>query len=256
MNPSKASRSGDELRTRPLAVAHRGFSWIAPENTLAAFQKAIDLGVEMAECDVHLSADRVPVVIHDESLRRTAGVDMMVKDLAAADLAKLDAGRWKDPKFAGERIPTLRQALELVRGRLRFVIEIKAAGMEQAVIDDLRAARVDPIDVVIFAFDRDVVAAIARIEPQLPTVWLIDDPPGGAAGRRTLAREALRARVSAVGLHKDDVDAPFLRSAHECGLGVFTWTVNEPDEMSRLAALGADGIISDRPDELLKVLEA
>ncbi len=250
------SREKHELRSRPIVIAHRGFSSRAPENTLAAYRLAIEIGAELAECDVRLSSDRVPVLIHDDDLKRTAGVDRKVAELTAAELGALDAGRWKDEAFAGEPIPTLEQALRLVHGKLRLVIEIKDTGMEREVVDAIRAAGVDPIDLMIFSFDHATVKTIAEIEPLLPTAWLIADPPTGLDDRREIIRDALRIRASGIGFARDQVYPDFVRLAHECGFTVFVWTVNDPGEMRALVEAGVDAIISDRPDVLMGVVGA
>jgi glycerophosphoryl diester phosphodiesterase len=251
MKPNELRR----LRTRPLVVAHRGFSYRAPENTLAAYRLAIDAGADLAECDVYLSADRVPVLLHDKDLERTAGVKVEVASLPLAELKRLDAGSWKAPEFAGEPIPTLEEALKLVSGHLRLVIEIKPQGIEREVLDAIRAAGVAPADVMIFSFRREAVETIAKLEPMLPTSWLIGDMPWQPSERRAKIAEALSIRASAIGLPQSRVDPAVVRLAHEAGFSVFVWTVNDPADMRYLARIGVDGIISDRPDLLLRTLE-
>ncbi len=241
---------------RPLVIAHRGFSWIAPENTLIAFRKAMETGVGMAECDVYLSRDGVPVVIHDEKLKRTTGVSGSVHEKTASELGRLDAGSWKSKEFRGERIPTLVDLLRLVKGHLRLVIEIKQTGMETEVVKAIREAGVDPDAVMIFSFDRDTVLNIARLEPLLPTTWLVGKLPDDDDGRRRVLREALGARASAIGLPKDRVFPDFVRRAHECGLPVFVWTVNKVKDMESLLDVGVDAIITDRPDVAIELLKS
>lgn len=251
---SPVSSSHVGVSGRPLVIAHRGFSWIAPENTLVAYQKAIDIGVGLAECDVYLSKDGVPVCFHDKKLDRTSDGEGAIGDRTLAELKQLDAGSWKSPDFAGERIPTLVELLKLVKGRLRLVIEIKQTGMEQEVIDALKATDVEPDAVMIFSFDYETVRRIAELEPELPTTWLIGKLPEDKAARREAIRKALRARVSALGCDKDRVDAAFVRLAHECGFPVFVWTVNEEARMTALVEAGVDAIITDRPDVAQKLL--
>lgn len=249
--PDQAPR----LRTHPLVIAHRGFSHRAPENTLVAYREAIEAGADMAECDVWLSADRVPVLLHDEHLKRTTGVDAKVTSLPLERIKEFDAGQWKAPEYAGERIPTLIETLKLVSGKLRLVIEVKPAGMEREVIAAIVEAGVKPSDVMIFSFKHEVVETLARLEPQLPTTWLIGDMPWQREKRRETLALALSARVSAIGLPVARVDPAIVRLAHESGLSVFVWTVNDPDDMAYLARIGVDGIITDRPDLLLHTLE-
>jgi glycerophosphoryl diester phosphodiesterase len=246
-----------QLRAHPLVIAHRGLSYRAPENTLASYREAIEAGADMAECDVWLSADRVPVLLHDANLKRTTGLDAEVTSLPLAELKELDAGRWKSPEFAGERIPTLKETLlELVKGRIRLVIEIKMPGMEREVLEDIREVGLTPADVMIFSFNHDVVDTITKLEPRLPTTWLIGEMPWQDAERREVLTRALSARASAIGLPLVRVDPAIVRLAHESGFQVFVWTVNEPADMRYLERIGVDGIISDRPDLVLEVLES
>jgi glycerophosphoryl diester phosphodiesterase len=244
------------LRARPLIIAHRGFSYNAPENTLAAYRAAIEVGADMAECDVWLSADGVPVLLHDQNLKRTTGLDAPVTGVPLAKIKELDAGRWKSPEYTGERIPTLNETLRLVKGKVRLIIEIKPAGMEREVITAIHEAGVNPADVMIFSFKHDVIRTMAAREPRLPTTWLIGEMPWGESERRETLAEALRARASVIGLPLTRVDPAIVHLAHESGFLVFVWTVNEPDDMRYLARIGVDGIITDRPDVLIHVLES
>lgn len=244
------------LPTHPLVIAHRGFSHQAPENTLVAYRQAIEAGADMAECDVRLSADRVPVLLHDENLKRTTGLDAPVSSLPLARLKKLDTGSWKSPEFAGERIPTLTETLRLVDGRLRLVIEVKPAGMEREVIDAIAEAGVKPSDVTIFSFKYEVVETLARLEPRLPTTWLVGGMPWREEERRATLARALAARASAIGLPMTRVDPAIVRLARKSGFPVYVWTVNDPIDMSYLISIGVDGIITDRPDVLVRLLES
>jgi glycerophosphoryl diester phosphodiesterase len=252
--PAATKREAAAAVTRPLVIAHRGFSAKAPENTLASYQLAIDAGAQMAECDVRLTKDGVPVLLHDADLERTTGVAGKLAQRTLAEIRELDAGSWKAPEFAGQRIPTLAEALELTNGRLRFVIEIKDKGIEKQVVEVIRSAGVDPASLMIFCFQRETVANIARLEPLLPTTWLVGDLPYRDDDRRGVLRDALRARVSALGLPLSKVDPDFVRLAHESGLPIFVWTINDPDDMRFLIRIGVDGIITDHPDVLLRLL--
>ena len=242
------------LRSRPLVVAHRGFLSRAPENTLAAYRLAIQAGADMAECDVHLTADRVPVLLHDDNLKRTTGCDAPVASLPLSEVQTLDAGSWKSPEFAAERVPTLTETLQLIHRQLRLVIEIKSTGMESEVLAAVRQAGVQPQDVMIFSFNRGVVDEIAKAEPRLPTTWLIGDLPYEEDARRAMIADALSARCSAIGLPRTSADPAILRLAHESGLSVFVWTVNDPADMRYLLRIGVDAIITDCPDVLLGIL--
>lgn len=244
------------IRTRPLVVAHRGFSFIAPENTLAAYRLAIEAGADMAECDVYLTKDNVPVLMHDRTLERTAGHKGRLREMTLAEAKKLDAGKWKAAKFAGERIPTLAEGLELTKGKLRFVIEIKEESIAADVVKAIKSSGIDPQDLMIFSFYARAVDEIAKIEPLLPTTWLVDDPGLDEPAWRAAIGQALQIRASAIGTSFTHVDPGFVRLAHECGLSVFVWTVNDPQDVEHLVRIGVDAIISDRPDMALEVVKA
>ncbi len=245
-----------ELRGTPLVIAHRGFSAKAPENTLAAYRLAIDSGAEMAECDVWCTSDRVPVVLHDRSLKRTAGFDQLVDETSLAEIRKLDAGSWKSPKYKGESVPTLRELLELVKGKTRLVIEIKTTGIEKEVLAEINQSGIAPGDLMIFSFSREVVEKIARMEPELPTTWLLGRIPAEADKRKKIVAEALNARASALGVSRLRVDPGLVRLARESGLSVFVWTVDDPADMRYFTDIGVDGIISNKPDVLLELLDS
>ena len=238
----------------PLAVAHRGFPWAAPENTLISYQLAMQAGASVAECDVHLSADGVPVIIHDQNLERTTGVQRNVGELTVRELKKLDAGSWKDNKFAGEPIPTLVEALEFVKGKMRFIIEVKARGMETPVLEAIQSVGVEHEELMVISFDYDTVKNVAQTKKRLPTAFLIEELGIEEHDRQAFIQKALHAKTSGVGLSKDHVDVEFVELAHNKGLDVFVYTANELDDMRHLLRIGVDGIISDRVDLLLGVL--
>ena len=242
------------MRTRPLVIGHRGFSAKCPENTLVSYREAIRAGAKMAECDVRLSADKVPVLIHDEELDRTSNGKGPVGNYPLAKLKTLDAGSWKGPQFAGEPIPTLEEALKAVKGKLRLAIETKDGHMEQEVVETVRKSGTAPEDVVIFSFDQGTLKRITEIEPLFPTVWLLGKLPEEPEEWRAIIRTALRTRVCALALQHENADARFIRLAHETGFPIYVWTVNDRARMEEFLELGVDGIVTDRVDVLLEVV--
>ena len=227
---------------RPLRIAHRGASARAPENTLAAFREAIRLGADLIECDVHLSADEVPMIIHDDTVERTTNGRGAVRALACARLRRLDAGAWFSSRFRGERIPTLEEALECARGRCGLNIEIKEppGRRRRAVARALK--RTGFKDLVIVSSFSPLALCAARAH--MPHVSL------GYLASRSL--RGLRAAHRAVGLHAVHphvrLAAPRrVRLAHRLGLRVLFWTVNDVRLMRRLLTLGCDGLMTDDP---------
>ncbi len=226
----------------PVLVAHRGASAQAPENTLAAFRQALADGVPAAECDVHVTADGEVVVLHDPTLERTTNGAGDVAARTWAELRPLDAGGWFAPRFAGEPVPALGQLLDLVRGKLVLFIELKdGAGLEERVAA-LVDARRQRSQVAVLSFDAARVARAKRLMPDVPALVLHRD---GASA--TMLAEAVAIDADGIALHHALVDADVVARAHDAGLAVFVFTVNDAAEARRLAALGVDGVISDTP---------
>ncbi len=241
---------------RVLNIAHRGASTVAPPNTLAAFVKAAELGADGIEFDVHLSADGVPVVIHDFTVDATTDGYGRVADLTLAQLQTLDAGCRFAPAFAGERIPTLDQVLNAVSERLLLNIELKSTairdnGLERAVIALIEQRGLSD-RVLISSFNPFSLRRARRCASHIPLGLLY------APDLPLLLRRAWLAPLAphqARHPHHAMVDARYMAWAKKHGYRVNTWTVNEPDEMRRLIALGVDAIITDVPDVLRRVLE-
>ncbi|WP_183569548.1 glycerophosphodiester phosphodiesterase [Paenibacillus endophyticus] len=233
--------------------AHRGASGCCPENTLAAFQKALELGATGIETDVQLTKDGRIVVIHDESLARTAGLNKLVKDTDYDELASLDAGSWFAPAFQSERIPTLEQLLDLLQQAEAILnIELKNgifpyAGMEEKVIALVRAYRMEE-RVIISSFNHYSLVRCKQLAPEIRTGVLYMEglyrPWEYAA---SLQAEALHA-------YKYAVTPEWIAEAAAHGIAYHPFTVNDTAEMEQLINAGAAGIITDFPDRLTEVL--
>jgi glycerophosphoryl diester phosphodiesterase len=231
-----------------LVIAHRGASGNAPENTLAAFRKAVALGATFIETDLQLSRDARFVAIHDATVNRTTNGQGAVHDMTLADLRKLDAGSWFGSEFAGERIPTLEDILEFSKKNdVVFYLEIKpgaAWGGEHALIGALRESGEIPRAVVI-SFDAAIVLNLRKIEPTLMTGLLYDGQIENPLDKAV----AIGARQLAI--RGDLVTPALIAEARKKDLQVVCWTVNHPAHMRMLAAAGVDGIMSDYPDRLV-----
>jgi len=229
--------------------AHRGASAQAPENTLAAFRQAIVSGADGVELDVHLSADGVPVVIHDTTLERTTDGGGPVGRYTAAELEAMDAGSWFAQEFAGEPVPTLRQVLELLAGRLRINVEIKdadAALATLAVLEDFPSA-----EVVISSFDHAALKELRCADQQIPLAVL-----SAAAGWHRLLCKTLDIGASALHLRADLVTRPLVTRFCEAGLPVYAWTVDDPDRVRSLLRAGIAGLFTNDPQNLRAVCPA
>jgi glycerophosphoryl diester phosphodiesterase len=220
--------------------AHRGASAEAPENTLAAFRRAIEVGADGIELDVHLCADGVPVVIHDETLERTTNGGGPVARTPLEVLRELDAGAWFAPEFSGESLPTLEATLQLLAGRLRLNLEVKEARAGLAVLELLR--QFPRADVVISSFDQGLLARLRRVAPELPLAVLLD----AGNWQRAVAR-AVSLRACAFHPHADLVDRPLLAACRRHQLPVYAWTVDDPSRARSLARIGIAGLFTNNP---------
>jgi glycerophosphoryl diester phosphodiesterase len=240
-----------------LNIAHRGASAAAPPNTLAAFEKAIELGADGIEFDVQLSNDGIPVIIHDFAVDATTDGSGQVADLTLAQLRQLDAGSTFDPAFAGEHIPTLEEVLQCVGGRLLLNIELKTTswrdnGLEQAVVAQVKQHSLGS-RVLLSSFNPFSLRRAKKIAPHIPA-GLLTAPNLPLPLRR--AWLAFLAPHEARHPQYKMVDEHYVAWAQRRGYRVNVWTVNEPDEMRRLIGLGVDGIITDVPAVLCRVLES
>jgi len=231
-----------------LVIAHRGASGNAPENTMAAFRKAVALGATFIETDLQLSRDARFVAIHDATLNRTTNGQGAVHDMTLAELRKLDAGSWFGSEFAGERIPTLEEILEFSKKNdVVFYLELKPAGSwggEHALIGALRESREIPRAVVI-SFDASIVLSLRKIAAPLMTALLYD----GHVEKPI--QTALDIGAPQLAVRGDLVSPALLAEARKKDLQVVCWTVNHPAHMRMLIAAGVDGIMSDYPDRLV-----
>ncbi|WP_019003971.1 glycerophosphodiester phosphodiesterase [Cohnella laeviribosi] len=237
-----------------LNIAHRGASGHAPENTMAAFERCIELGATAIETDVQMTSDGSLVLIHDESLARTAGSPKLVKDVTLEELQRLDAGSWFDPAFRGERVPTLRELLELVKPySLLLNLELKNGvvpypGLEEAVVEEVRRFGMSD-RVILSSFNHYSLVKCKRLAPEVRTGILYMEglyEPWDYASR--IGAEALHAYHYAV-------LPEWVAQAAERGIAYHPFTVNEPAEMRRLLAAGVSGIITDYPDRLAELLK-
>ena len=231
---------------RPLNLGHRGACSLAPENTLAAFAKAREVGANGVEFDVQLSADGELVIIHDHTLERTTDGRGAVATHTLAELKQLDAGRRFDAQFAGERIPTLQEVIDLLGDPMYLNIELKA-GYGQA--EALPARVVECVRrngcqarVLLSSFELDALRRVRAIAPELAIGVLYSSPPDPAQVA-ALHPEALHPEWKLAGKE-------LISSAHAAGRQVNVWTVNAEADMRSLIALGVDAIITNYPQRL------
>jgi glycerophosphoryl diester phosphodiesterase len=240
---------------RTWVVGHRGASGHAPENTMAAFRRAVELGAAFIETDLHLSRDARLVCIHDATLERTTNGRGAVKEQTLAQLKELDAGSWFGSEFAGERIPTLEEALAFSREKdIVFFLEVKyeaAWGIEHGLVAALRDAN-EAARAVILSFSRGVLRNVRRLDNTLMTGLLFDAIPKG--GPEAVIEHALEIGARQLAPRGDLFTPALLEHAHRSDLQVVCWTVNPPEQMRSLISAGVDGIMTDYPDRLVAAL--
>jgi glycerophosphoryl diester phosphodiesterase len=239
--------------SRPRIVAHRGASFDAPENTLAAFKRAWALGAEAVELDVRVTSDGKVVVIHDASTKRTGGTDLVVAEHTLAELAAVDVGAWKGPQFAGETIPTLHDVLATIPPKRSLFVELKSDISTVApVAAAVREGTPTSAQILLQGYDADSLAALAAALPDAPPFWTVD-PQFDAAGRvlpyaQTLIAEATQRMFAGLALRADAVDDAFLAAARAANLDVDVWTINDGPQIAAWGARGVRWIETDRPD--------
>ena len=254
--------AGADERRSPEVIAHRGASEDAPENTLAAIVLAWRQGADAVEVDVRLSRDGQIVLMHDSSTERTSGHDARVANQTLAELKTLDVGRWWGDNWAGEPIPTLAEALAIVPAEGRIFIDLKVA---REIIPELvrviEASQVRPAQVVVTGTSLATLAAVKRAIPGVAAYWIVTlrRHPETRAWLPPVSNRIHRARQAGIdGLNvrmADVVEPGFVDRVRQAGLEVYVWTANTEDEARQAINAGVDGITTDRPGWLRKLLD-
>lgn len=239
---------------QPTIIAHRGASGTCPENTLAAFRRAHELGAHMIELDVQLTRDEEVVVLHDDTLDRTTTGLGPVGALPLAAVRALDAGAWFAPQFRGERVPTLAEVLAAIP--LPLNVELKPVGRGAAAPLAARTLAVvvaaGALGRVVFSsFDPEAILALreASADAEVGVLWSADPVPDGLAFARRVAARALH-------LRKDAATRAAIAAAAAAGLETRVWTVNARVDLDRVVAAGASGIFTDFPERFLQTVPA
>jgi glycerophosphoryl diester phosphodiesterase len=247
----------------PLIIAHRGASFDAPENTLAAFQLAFEQGADGIEGDFRLSADGRVVCIHDADTKRVAGVDLKVNETTYADLRALDVGAWKGEAWSGQSIPALEDVLAIVPRQKLLFIELKAgAEIVAPLAKVLHQSAANADQIVIICFDIDVVIACKNALPKLKRHLLVDyRQQEGGAWAPSVDQVIQRIRqTDANGLgtqnRPEHVTREFVRQLRAAGVDEFhVWTVDERAAVQHFQDLGAWAITTNRPAEVRAIIE-
>jgi glycerophosphoryl diester phosphodiesterase len=242
------------LQTIPEIIAHRGYSYVAPENTLGAINLAWLVGADAVEIDIYLTTDNQIVLFHDRTTARTTGVDLTVSESSFDQLRALDLGKWKGDQWAGEKIATLEEALSTIPEGKRMFVEIKChSEIIPHFLKALDASGCKDDQVAVISFYEEVIKDIKAIRPSLEAYWL-------CWTNRKPTEELIEIAKSS---DADGLDAmvceafneEFVSKVRDAGLGVYVWTIDDDAEALRMASLGVDGITTNRPPEIMALLE-
>lgn len=250
---------------KPLIIAHRGASVFAPENTYAAFQKAIAVGADGIEFDVRLSRDQIPVVFHDPTLQRLAKIKRRAADLTAAELSEIDVGSWfnrrfpqkADPKFSAETVPTLADSFVFLRDYNGLIyVELKSdvstlPALAEAVCDALRRTSLMP-NVVVKSFDLEAIKIVKRMLPEVRTAALFEPKILTLLHKKKrILDEAGKCGADEISIHRSMATEKFVRLARENNFSTVIWTADKPVWVKRASDYGIDAIITNDPARLL-----
>lgn len=236
----------------PEIIAHRGESGDAPENTLAAFRLAWERGVDAVELDVHLTKDDRLLVCHDADLKRTGGVEITIKESEWSELQGIDVGRWKDPKFAGECLSLIDEALPLIPDGARCFIEVKV-GPESvpALVRAVRAANKSPEQLPVISFKSETIAEVKKQLPQHKAYWLVSFKQDEQSGRWSPSLDEVLKTAKEIGADGLDLswkgpwDDEFVKRIRDAQLELYVWTVDDPQVARRFMQYGVDGITTN-----------
>lgn len=219
-----------------MIMGHRGAAALEPENTLLSIRKAMEIGVDAVEIDVHLSKDKELVVIHDSTLDRTTNGTGPVNNYTLSELKKYDAGK-------GETIPTLQQAMELTDKKIRLVIELKEKDTEKIVVEQIKKNRIED-NVYVISFWHRLVKNVKEMDGNIKTGVLLVGCPVDTSIADRISADVLVMKYTFV-------DAEFVELSHKNGLKVFIWNIDDPNLVKPFADMGVDGIGSNNPGILV-----
>lgn len=261
-----ASTDIDRLKGKDFEIiAHKGASGIAPENTMVAFQKALDLGVDMIELDVRHTKDEEIVVFHDSTLERTTNGRGLVEEKTLAEIKELDAGSWFHPDYTGEKVPTLKEVLDMIDGKCKVLIEIKHMDhphyhdFAEKLIDIVRAEKDGFEWCILQSYEEKYIEEAHAYDDRIQTKKLLigeDSAPLIAFYVETrvhLGRSKKESRLNALNPHYETLSPRRVFRMHARGFEVYTYPVNERDDMIKMLNMGVDGIITDFPGRLIKL---
>lgn len=225
------------MKEKILVIGHKGASNIAPENTLLAFRKAIELKADYIEFDIHKSLDGEIVIIHDTDTYNATGTQGLIKELLLKEIQELDAGE-------GEKIPTLKDLIKLTKGQINLQPEIKARELNEDLVQILTKNKLLK-ETIISSFDITLLTEIKDIEPKLKVGYLISSELTRPRILNRYIQKALKCGFYAIHPYFSSINKEFVENCNANNLKINAWTVNEEEEIRRLIDLDVDGIITD-----------
>ena len=252
------------MKKKPLNIAHRGASGLVPENTLAAFEKAIQIGVDRIEMDLRQTLDGVVIVLHDKTIKRTTNGWGSARKISLTKIQRYSAGSWFHHSFSAEKIPTFRQVLELVNGRIKLLLEIKDGspyhyGIERNVIDLINENNAQDWCIVQSFNDRVLknFRALPGLNSDVQKLFEIVIPVAPFIGGSKFTYKGIRhyGFAQEVNVNFKNVTPLVVKKIHKMGKKINVWTVNDVYDLRLFVEMGVDGIITDYPDRLKKILD-
>jgi glycerophosphoryl diester phosphodiesterase len=241
-------------------IAHRGASYLAPENTMSSVALAWQLGADAVEVDVYLTRDNRIAVIHDKNTHRVSGVDLEVSQSSLEELQKLDVGRWKDKKYAGEKIPSLEDVIETIPKSKKLFIEIKCGREILPFLDSVISQSGKRSQITVICFDLEVLAKAKSRMPDIPAYWLVGTEKNKITNKPNphcpdLLDKVRQNKIDGLNVNYEGINELFVKAVRNSGQALYVWTVDNPETSQRLIQLGVRGITTNRPKWLKEQLE-
>jgi len=233
-------------------IAHRGASGTRPENTIASFRRAMEVGADYIELDIRATSDGVAVVMHDATVNRTTDGAGRLADMTLEQVKSLDAGSWFALEYAGERVQTLSEVIALTGDRMPLSLEIKAYGVEEQAVAAIHKS--GNRDSFISSFDESCLRCVRELDSQLPIELLVDHDPSHGGGIGNLLRRAQELDACILAPSYGGITPDLVAAAAAAGIAVVCWTVDDRDDMRRMVDLGVQAITTNYPEVLKELL--
>ena len=227
-----------------IIVAHRGFSGVYPENTLLAFQKAVELGVDFVELDVHQTNDKEIVVCHDHTIDRTTDGKGYIKEMTYEEIKKYDAGKWKG--YPGEKIPLLKEVFEKFGNKIKILIEIKECDVS-TLIKLIKEYRMEK-RVIVGSFNLEYIKEVRNLLPIISTALISYEVPENID-------QLIKYGIRKLDIHFHNLNKEIVKKLVSYGFVVNTWTPDTEEELKKAIDYGVQFITTDRPDMLKEIIK-